>query len=147
MTIYEGKVSEVYSIGISQKVSKPPPKSPMKSRLKKLTVNWSLAHKGNVNMLTCHFFNKLLTEQSVAIVAVSDNSHCLLQKVLQHSDSSCNMTMRNSIKTCKSDDPKEGLLIELDARIKETQLTVGTLNQVKQTIMDNSNIISHTFVA
>lgn len=55
------------------------------------------------------------------------------------------MTAPNSIKTCKSVDPKEELLIDLDAGIKETQLTVGTLNQVKQTIMNNSNIVSHTF--
>ena len=55
------------------------------------------------------------------------------------------MTMTNSIKTCKSTDPKEELLIDLDAAIKETKLTVGTLSQVKQTTMDNPNIISDTF--
>ena len=54
------------------------------------------------------------------------------------------MTTTNSIKTCKSVDPKEEILIDLDVRIKETQLTVGTLNQIKHTIMDNLNIISHT---
>ena len=77
--------------------------------------------------------------------AISTNSHRHLQKELQHSNSNFNMTMTNSIKTCNSDDPKEELLIDLDVEIKETQLTVGTLNQVKQTIMDNSNIILHTF--
>ena len=55
------------------------------------------------------------------------------------------MTTTNSIKTCKSSNPKEELLIDLDIIIKENQLMVGTLNQVKQTIMDNFNIISHTF--
>ena len=55
------------------------------------------------------------------------------------------MMTTNSIKTCKSANPKEELLIDLDVRIKETQLTIGTLNQVKHTIMDNSNIISHKF--
>ena len=77
-------------------------------------------------------------------VAVSTNSYRHLQKVLQHSNSNFNMTMTNSIKTCKSVDPKEELLIDLDVGIRETQLIVGTLNQVKQTIMDNSNIIWHT---
>ena len=59
------------------------------------------------------------------------NFHHHLQKVLQRSNSSFNMTLTNSIKTCNSDDPKEELLIDLDFRIKETQLMVGTLNQVK----------------
>ena len=34
-------------------------------------------------------------------------------------------------KTCKSIDLKEELLIDLDAEIKETKLTVGTLSQIK----------------
>ena len=51
------------------------------------------------------------------------------------------MTMTHFIKTCKSTDPKEELLIELDAAIKETKLTVGTLSQIKHTIMDNLSII------
>ena len=55
------------------------------------------------------------------------------------------MMTTNSIKTCKSTDPKEELLIDLDAAIRETKLSVGTLSQVKQTIMDNSNIILDTF--
>ena len=51
----------------------------------------------------------------------------------------------SAIKTCKSVDPKEELLIDLDATIKETKLTLGTLNQINQTILDNSNIISNSF--
>ena len=41
------------------------------------------------------------------------------------------MTTTHFIKTSKSIDPKEELLIDLDAAIKETKLTVGTLSQVK----------------
>ena len=48
----------------------------------------------------------------------------------------------STIKTYKSVDPKEELLIDVDATIKETELTLGTLNQIKKTILDNSNIIS-----
>ena len=48
----------------------------------------------------------------------------------------------SSIKTCKSTDPKEEILIDLDASI---ELTLGTLSQIKQTISDNSNIISDSF--
>ena len=55
------------------------------------------------------------------------------------------MTTTNSIKTYKSIDPKEELFIDLDTAIKETKLKLGTLSQVKQTIMDNPNIILDTF--
>ena len=48
----------------------------------------------------------------------------------------------NAIKTCKNVDSKEELLIDLDAAIKETELTLGTLSQIKKTILDSSNIIS-----
>ena len=54
------------------------------------------------------------------------------------------MTM-HFIQTCKSTDPKEELLIDLDAAIKETKLTIGTLSQIKKTITDNPSIISNTF--
>lgn len=47
-----------------------------------------------------------------------------------------------AIKTCKSVDPKEEFLVNLDASIQENRLTLGTLDQIKQIIMDNSNIIS-----
>ena len=33
----------------------------------------------------------------------------------------------------------------MDASIQETRLTLGSLNQIKQTIMDNLNIISDSF--
>ena len=47
------------------------------------------------------------------------------------------------VKTCKSVDPKEEFLVDLDASIQENRLTLGTLDQIKQIIMDNSNIISN----
>jgi hypothetical protein len=50
-----------------------------------------------------------------------------------------------AIKTCKSIDPKEEYLVHLDASIQETMLTLGSLNQLKQTILENSNIISDSF--
>ena len=50
-----------------------------------------------------------------------------------------------AIKTCKSIDPKEEYLVDLDASIQETMLTLGSLNQIKSTILDNSNIISDSF--
>ena len=50
-----------------------------------------------------------------------------------------------AIKTCKYIDPKEEYLVDLDASIQETNLTLGSLNQIKQTILDNSNIISNSF--
>ena len=96
-------------------------------------------------MINPPLFDKLLTEQRVATVVVSANSHRHLQNVLHHSDSNFNITMTIYIKTCKSVGPKEDLLIDLDVGIKETKITVETLNQIKQTIMDNSNIILHTF--
>ena len=51
----------------------------------------------------------------------------------------------SAIKTCKQADPKEEFLIDLDTSIKENELTLGNLNQIKQTILDNSNIISDSF--
>ena len=54
------------------------------------------------------------------------------------------MMMTHSINTCKSTDPKEELLIDLDATITETKLTVRTLSQIKWTIMDNPSIITNT---
>lgn len=50
-----------------------------------------------------------------------------------------------TIKTCKSVDPNEELLVDLDASIQENRLTLGTLDQIKHIIMDNSNIISDSF--
>ena len=53
--------------------------------------------------------------------------------------------MSPAIKTCKSIDPKEEYLVDLDASIQEIELTLGSLDQIKQVIMDNSNIISNNF--
>ena len=50
-----------------------------------------------------------------------------------------------AIKTCKSIDPKEECLVNLHASIQESRLTLGTLDHIKQVIMDNSNIISDNF--
>ena len=50
-----------------------------------------------------------------------------------------------TIKTCKLVDPKKEFLVDLDASIQENRLTLGTLDKIKQIIMDNSNIISDSF--
>ena len=49
-----------------------------------------------------------------------------------------------AIKTYKSIDPNEEFLVDLDASIQENKLTLGTLDQIKQIIMDNSDIISNS---
>ena len=54
------------------------------------------------------------------------------------------MMTTHFIQTYKSTDPKEQLLNDLDAEIKETKLTIGTLGKIKKTITDNSSIISET---
>ena len=51
----------------------------------------------------------------------------------------------SAIKTCKQVDPTKEFIIDLDASIKENELTLGMLNQIKKTIMDNSNIIFDSF--
>ena len=51
----------------------------------------------------------------------------------------------SAIKTYKHTDPKEDFLIDLDASIKENELTLGALSQIKQTILDNPNIIFDSF--
>ena len=51
----------------------------------------------------------------------------------------------STIKSCKLVDPKEEFLIDLDASIQENKLTLGTLDKIKQTILDNFNIISDSF--
>ena len=50
-----------------------------------------------------------------------------------------------AIKTYKSIDPREEHLVDLDASIQETRLTLGCLSQIKQTILNNLNIISDSF--
>ena len=45
--------------------------------------------------------------------------------------------MTHFIQTCKSTDPKEELLNDLDTVVKETKLTIETLSKIKQTITDN----------
>ena len=67
-----------------------------------------------------------------------------LQKKLLNFQTGINMVSSVN-KTCKQDDPKEEFLIDLDASIKENELTLGNVNQIKQTILDNSNIISDSF--
>ena len=49
------------------------------------------------------------------------------------------------IKSCKQADPKEDFLVDLDAAIRENEFTLGTLSQIKQSILDNPNIISDSF--
>ena len=50
-----------------------------------------------------------------------------------------------AIKSCMSIDPKEEYLVDLDASIQENKLTLGSLDQIKQVIMNNSDIISNNF--
>ena len=50
-----------------------------------------------------------------------------------------------AIKTCKSIDPGEDFLIDLDVFIQETNLTLGPLSQIKQIMLSNSNMISERF--
>ena len=50
-----------------------------------------------------------------------------------------------AIKSYKSIDPREDHLVELDASIQETRFTLGPLSQIKQTILNNSNIILDIF--
>ena len=47
----------------------------------------------------------------------------------------------SAIKSCKQADPKEEFIVYLDATIRENEFTLGTLNQIKQTIFENPNII------
>ena len=51
----------------------------------------------------------------------------------------------NAIKSCKQADPKEEFIVDLDAAIRENEFTLGTLSQIKQTILDNPNIIFDSF--
>ena len=53
-----------------------------------------------------------------------------LAKAFSSIHTSINMTT-NVIKTCKNVDQKEELLIDLDVAIKEAELTLGTLSQIK----------------
>ena len=56
------------------------------------------------------------------------------------------ITMETStIKSYKQDDPKEEFIVDLDSAIKENEFSLGTLSQIKQTILDNPNIISDSF--
>ena len=50
-----------------------------------------------------------------------------------------------AILTCKSIDPGEDYLIDLDAFIHETDLTFGPLSHIKQVLLSNSNMISERF--
>ena len=50
-----------------------------------------------------------------------------------------------TILSCKSIEPEEDYLIDLDAFVRETSLTFGPLSHIKQLLSDNSNIISQGF--
>ena len=50
-----------------------------------------------------------------------------------------------AIKSCKSIDPREDHLVDLDTSIQETRFTLGSLHQIKQTILNNSDIIYDSF--
>ena len=50
-----------------------------------------------------------------------------------------------TIKSCKSIDLVEDYLVDLDASIQETKFTLGSLSQIKQTILNNSDMISNSF--
>ena len=50
-----------------------------------------------------------------------------------------------AILSCKSIDPGEDYLIDLDAFVHETSLTFGPLSHIKQLLLDNSNSISQGF--
>ena len=50
-----------------------------------------------------------------------------------------------AILSCKSIDPGEDYLIDLDAFVHETNLTFGPLSHIKQLLLDNSNMISQGF--
>ena len=50
-----------------------------------------------------------------------------------------------AIKSCKSIDPKEDHLVDLDASIQETRFTLGSLSQIKKTILNNFDIISDSY--
>ena len=51
----------------------------------------------------------------------------------------------SAIKSCKQATPKEEFNVDLDSAIRENEFTLGTLSQIKQTILDNPNIISNSF--
>ena len=50
-----------------------------------------------------------------------------------------------AIKSCKSIHPMEDHLVDLDASIQETRFTLGSLSQIKQTILNNFDVISDSF--
>jgi hypothetical protein len=51
----------------------------------------------------------------------------------------------SAIKSCKQVDPKEEFIVDLDSSIRENELNLGILSQIKQTILDIPNIISDSF--
>lgn len=55
------------------------------------------------------------------------------------------MVTTKFIQTCKVTDLKEEYLIDLDATIKETKFNIGTLSQIKKTIVENPNLILDAF--
>ena len=55
------------------------------------------------------------------------------------------MATATFIQTYKMIDPNEEFLIDLDASIKENNFTIGTLSQIKKTVVENPNLISNVF--
>ena len=47
------------------------------------------------------------------------------------------MASTTIIQTCKKLDPKEEWLVDLDAEIYETNLTLGNLTRIKKTYLDS----------
>ena len=77
----------------------------------------------------------------VPVIVCPLSNYCHhLHKKLSSFQTGTSMVL-SSIKTCKQADPIEEFPIDLDASIKENELTLGSLNQIKQAILDNSNII------
>ena len=54
-------------------------------------------------------------------------------------------TATSAIQTCKSVDPTESYIIDLDALITETKLTIGNQSQIKNTISQSPELISEAF--
>lgn len=54
-------------------------------------------------------------------------------------------TATSTIQTCKSVDPTETYIIDLDASITETKLAIGDRSQIKNTIAQSLELIYEAF--
>ena len=54
-------------------------------------------------------------------------------------------TATSAIQTCKSVDPAEAYIVDLDASIAETKFTIGDQSQIKDTIAQSPKLISKAF--